>query len=189
MPLDRIIPYGDPIRAEDIERYGGREAALWLTDLGRLLIQAEMAAERLTYLVPAVTDRIGTRDGGVDASLDITVELPAGRTPGLINNGRTVYQFKWRARREDRLSAATGELKKLREKSGLPDTYVYITNRHPIVGRLPDGLPPLVRRADPCINGDAQRRRAPSVEAPPTPPRTQAPSTLRRLLQAACDGE
>jgi hypothetical protein len=128
MPLGRLIPYGDPIRAEDIERYGGREAALWLTDLGRLLIQAEMMAEHLTYLVPAVTDRIATRDGGVDASLDVTVELATRRTPGLINNGRTVYQFKWRARREDRLSAATGELKKLRDKSGLPDTYVYITN-------------------------------------------------------------
>ncbi len=52
MALDRIIPYGETVRASEIEGYGGREAALWLTDLGRVLIQAELAAEDLTYLVP-----------------------------------------------------------------------------------------------------------------------------------------
>jgi hypothetical protein len=128
IPPDRMIPYGDPVTADDIERYGGREAALWLTDLGRLLLQAEVAAEHLTYLVPEVTDRITVPDGGVDASLEIVLELSPDRTPGLINNGRTIYQFKWRASREDVPGAAAGELKKLREKSGLPHIYVFITN-------------------------------------------------------------
>ncbi len=101
MALDRIIPYGESVRASEIEGYGGREAALWLTDLGRLLIQAELAAEGLTYLVPQVTDRVAVRDGGVDASLEISLELPGRRTAGLVNAGRTVYQFKWRADRAD----------------------------------------------------------------------------------------
>jgi hypothetical protein len=148
MALDRIIPYGEPVRANEIEGYGGREAALWLTDLGRLLIQAELAAEGLTYLVPQVTDRVTVRDGGVDASLQIILELAGPRTAGLVNAGRTIYQFKWRADRVDAIYAAKGELARLRDGAGLPDTYVFITNsdlgpaeKHAIRQNLQQGCP------------------------------------------------
>jgi hypothetical protein len=63
MALDRIIPYGEPVRVSEIEGYGGREAAPWLTDLGHLLIQAELAAEGRTYLVVSGTGHSAQRLG------------------------------------------------------------------------------------------------------------------------------
>ena len=129
MPAERLIRYGEPIDATDIARYPGREPALWFTTLVRLLIQAELGREQITYIVPQVTNHIAVGDGGVDASLEIgPLELPAGRDAGLINRGRTVYQFKWRTDPRRAVSDAAGELKKLEDQPELPDVYVYATN-------------------------------------------------------------
>jgi hypothetical protein len=88
-----MIPYGAPIEGGDIERRGGPDPAGWLTRLLRGVLQAAITAEGLHYLVPTVTDRITTPDGGVDASLVINLELTSPRTSGLVNPGRTVYQL------------------------------------------------------------------------------------------------
>lgn len=122
------IPYGARVSGRDIENYGGSDPAGWLTRLGRGVLQAALAADGLQYVVPQVTDRIMAPDGGVDASLSIEVELPGPRQPGLVNPGRTVYQFKWRSKREAIFRAAAGELKKLQDHAALPDSYVFVTN-------------------------------------------------------------
>lgn len=64
-----MIPYGARVNARDIENYRGPDPAAWLTRLVRTVLQAAITAEGLQYLVPQVTDRITTPDGGVDASL------------------------------------------------------------------------------------------------------------------------
>ncbi len=107
-----LIHYGARVDAQDIEQYRGHDPATWLTRLVRSVLQAAIAAEGLQYLVPEVTDLIRRPDGGVDASL--TIELPrvGPRTAGLVNPGKTIYQFKWRSNRRDMVSSARGELKK-----------------------------------------------------------------------------
>lgn len=122
------MPYGAWVDARDIENYRGPDPAAWLTRLVRAVLQAAITAEGLQYLVPQVTDRITTPDGGVDASLTIEMPLPGPRTAGLINPGKTVYQFKWRSKREALFQAASGELKKLKDRGALPDYYVFVTN-------------------------------------------------------------
>jgi hypothetical protein len=116
-----VIPYGARVDAQHIERYRGPEPATWLTRLARALIQAAISVERCQFLVPEVTDLIGTKDGGVDASLTIEVPLPSPWTAGLVNPGRTIYQFKWRTDRRNIVQASQGELKKLKDGVGLPD--------------------------------------------------------------------
>ncbi len=123
-----MIPYGSPIEARHIEHYRGPDPAAWLTSLARALLQAAITAEGLQFLVPEVTDLIRTRDGGVDAFLMIELLLPRRRTAGLVNPGKTTYQFKWRSDPADIVQAAKGELKKLKDGTGLPDYYVFITN-------------------------------------------------------------
>jgi hypothetical protein len=92
------------------------------------VLQAAITAERLQFLVSEVTDLIRTQDNGVDASLTIELPLPRPRAAGLINPGKTIYQFKWRSNRANIIQAAKGELKKLKDGAGLPDYYVFITN-------------------------------------------------------------
>jgi hypothetical protein len=123
-----LIPYGARVEARHIEHYHGIDPAAWLTGLFRSVLQAAITAEGLQYLVPQVTDRIRTRDGGVDAAL--TVQLPSTepRAAGIVNPGHTIYQFKWRSKREDIFRAASGELKKLKDHNALPDYYVFVTN-------------------------------------------------------------
>lgn len=123
-----MIPYGARVDARDIENYRGPDPAAWLTGLFRAVLQAAIAAEGLHYLVPQVTDRIRSRDGGVDAALTIELPLSGQRTAGLVNPGKTIYQFKWRSKRESILQAASEELKKLKDRSALPDYYVFVTN-------------------------------------------------------------
>lgn len=123
-----LISYGARVEARHIEHYRGVDPAAWLTALFRSVLQAAITAEGLQYLVPRVTDRIRVPDGGEDASL--TVQLPSGepRTAGIVNPGHTIYQFKWRSKRENVFKSATGELKKLKDSSTLPDYYVFVTN-------------------------------------------------------------
>ena len=123
-----LIPYGARIEARHIEHYQGADPAAWLTGLFRSVLQAAITAEGLQYLVPLVTDRIRTRDGGVDAAL--TVQLPSNgpRVAGIINPGHTIYQFKWRSKRGDVVGSASGELKGLKDRGTLPDYYVFVTN-------------------------------------------------------------
>jgi len=157
MAAQRLIRYGELVSARDIERYPGGDPARWLTTLVRLLIQAELGRERIAYVVPQVTDHIMVRDGGVDASLEIgALELAEGRSAGLINRGRTVYQFKWRTNPGRAVSAAAGELRKLQDGSGLPDVYVQFRpvrqRREPRFGP-PDSIRTLrvaVLAHDPC---------------------------------------
>lgn len=123
-----MLPYGASIDARDVENYNGPEPDLWLTRLVRTVIQAVISAEGLQYLVPEVSDRIMTPDGGVDAFLIVELTLPKKQVAGIINLGKTVYQFKWRLKREHIIAAAKGELKKLKDGGGLPDYYVFVTN-------------------------------------------------------------
>jgi len=126
---DRLIPYGAPVVARDIEAYAGPEPPLWLTRLGRLLIQAELGARGLSAVVPEGTDRINVADGGVDIEVVLALEgLPTGDPAGLVNPGRTVYQIKWRTDRRHVPPAAKGALAALRAEGPLPDSYVFITN-------------------------------------------------------------
>src|SRR5216684_4625852 len=106
-----LIPYGARVEAQHIEHYHGIDPAAWLTGLFRSVLQAAITAEGLQYLVPRVTDLIRVQDRGEDASL--TVQLPSGepRTVGIVNPGHTIYQFKWRPKHRDAITAATGELK------------------------------------------------------------------------------
>jgi hypothetical protein len=123
-----LIPYGARVEARHIEHYHGIDPAAWLTGLFRSVLQAAITAEGLQYLVPQVTDRIRTRDGGVDAAL--TVQLPSNepRAAGIVNPGHTIYQFKWRSKRGDAVGSASGELKGLKDRGALPDYYVFVTN-------------------------------------------------------------
>ncbi|HXF81634.1 MAG TPA: hypothetical protein VNN19_02635 [bacterium] len=123
-----VLIYGTAVRGEDIEKRSGLDPASWLTRLFRSILMAAIAKDGLHYLVPEVTDKVTTPDGGVDASLSVELNISEPRQPGLVNPGKTIYQIKWRSEPNAIVSAAHGELAKVLAKSGTPDVYVFVTN-------------------------------------------------------------
>ncbi len=130
-----MIPYGARVDAEEIEQYHGPDPARWLTRLLRSVLMAAISTEGLHHIIPEVTDRINTPDEGVDARLTVNLPLSSQRTPGLVNLGKTIYQIKWRSKRDKIFNAARGELRDLKNRAGLPDYYVFVTN---IILSMPD---------------------------------------------------
>lgn len=123
-----VLIYGAAVRGEEIEKRSGMDPASWLTQLFRSVLMAEIAKDGLHYLVPEVTDKVTTPDGGVDAALRVELAISGPRQPGLVNPGTTIYQIKWRSKSGAIVSAARGELAKVLGEGEKPDVYVFITN-------------------------------------------------------------